>query len=159
MTTHEFSVALNWENPDHSLTSRVSREHIISTPGHTDISGSAAPVFHGSKTAWNPEQLLLSATAQCHMMTFIYLASQAGLNLRSYADEPEATLNVHPDASGEITAITLHPRVVVACPAEATQLTRDTAIKLHSQVPDYCFIQRSIRVPVECIPYVELSIY
>ena len=62
----------------------------IRTPGKPLVSCSNAPLLGGDPTLHNPEDLLLSALASCHMLWYLHLASTAGIAVTAYEDAPEA---------------------------------------------------------------------
>jgi organic hydroperoxide reductase OsmC/OhrA len=145
MKNHTFTLTVTWEKPDDSAISPRDpslRRHRISHLGKPDISGSAAAAFHGEGERWNPEELLLASLAQCHMLTFFYLAGQEGLHIGDYTDTPEAILETHPDGSGNITEVTLKPRVSVR-----GGFSGDIEA-LHERAHELCFIARSVNFPV-----------
>jgi organic hydroperoxide reductase OsmC/OhrA len=145
MKHHTFTLRLDWDKPTGDSTSPRDpslRRHTISHADKPAISGSAAPAFHGEVERWNPEELLLASLAQCHMLTFFYLANQEGLIVTDYTDTPEATLETHADGSGNITEVTLTPRVSVR-----EGFTADIDV-LHERAHELCFIARSVNFPV-----------
>ncbi len=48
---------------------------------------SADPAFHGDDRLWNPEQLVVLATASCQLLSFLAVAARARLDVVRY--EPE----------------------------------------------------------------------
>ncbi len=149
---HEFDLDVRWTGNLGDGTSgyrSYSRSHSIDVAGLPTILGSSDRHFHGDATRHNPELLLLAAVSECHMLTYLHLASVAGIVVTAYSDKAHATLVTHPDGSGEITLATLHPRVVVA---DGANIRR--AEELHDQVPSLCFISRSVSFPIEHEPEV-----
>ena len=100
-------------------------------------------------TRWNPEELLVAALSQCHLLWYLHLASAAGVVVLDYTDEPVGEMTVHPDGSGEFSSVVLHPRVVVA-----KQDMVERAVALHEGAHDMCFIARSVAFDVGCRPVV-----
>ena len=145
MGTHTFSLAVSWDGEQsHGLDfrDRKRRRHTVSHPDKPDIEGTAAYAFHGEKTRWNPEEMLVAALSQCHMLTFFYLAHQAGLEVLDYSDIPEGTLITHPDGSGEMTEVSLRPTVTVRAGFDGS------VEDLHHRAHQMCFIARSVNFPV-----------
>lgn len=136
---YEISVA--WQG-----TGPREREHVIRADGAGELLGSAAPTFHGNRERWNPEQLFIASLAQCHMMTYLYLAERVQLRIVSYADHATGTLRTHPDGSGEFVEVILRPCVDIVDGSR-----REEAQALHDEVGKYCFIERSVAVPVRHI--------
>ena len=58
------------------------------------IAGSADPAFRGDPTRWNPEQLLVAAVSQCHMLWFLHLAVEAGVVVTAYQDRAHGVMAV-----------------------------------------------------------------
>ena len=145
MKNHTFTLSLAWEKPSGDSVSPRDpslRRHTITHPDKPAIQGSSAPAFHGEVSRWNPEELLLASLAQCHMLTFFYLATLDGLVVTDYTDTPEATLETHADGSGNITEVTLKPQVSVR-----GGFTGDIDA-LHERAHELCFIARSVNFPV-----------
>lgn len=145
MKNHTFSLTLTWQTPtDPAVSPRDPslRRHTITHPDKPAIQGSAAAAFHGEAGRWNPEELLLASLAQCHMLTFFYLAHLDGLVVTDYTDTPVATLETHSDGSGNITEVTLKPVVSVR-----SGFTGNIDA-LHERARELCFIARSVNFPV-----------
>ncbi|MGB3414146.1 MAG: OsmC family protein [Microbacteriaceae bacterium] len=143
---HEFEVQIDWIGNTGSGTSGArdfSRNHEILFPGLPSLPGSAAPEFRGDADRYNPEQLLVAAIAQCHMMTYFYLAVQNGIVVTEYRDTATGFLRLHPDGSGEIDRVIVRPRVTLAA---GTDL--ELALSLHDEVGKYCFIARSVNCEI-----------
>ncbi|MDA3145828.1 OsmC family protein [Leucobacter sp. UCMA 4100] len=132
---------------------RFSRKHVIEAEGLDSIEASAARVFHGDADRWNPELLLISAVAECHMMTFLFLAKREGLEIVDYQCRAEGTLSIDPDGvGGEFAEIALFPVVSFRDRAEAGTGDEATIIGLHTEVEKYCFIARSVKAPITVHP-------
>jgi len=147
--THRFELTVQWDADTvepASARDKLRRRHTISHPGKPDIVGSAAPAFFGEAERWNPEELLLAALSQCHMLTFFYLAGQEGLAITDYRDTPEAVLETNPDGSGNIVEVTLKPQLSVA------DGFTGSIEALHLRASELCFIARSVNFPVRHEP-------
>jgi organic hydroperoxide reductase OsmC/OhrA len=59
----------------------------------------------------NPEDMLLSSVS-CHMMSYLYVCEQNGIEVLSYTDSAEATLQVLENGSGRFIEVRLYPKVV-----------------------------------------------
>lgn len=83
------------------------------------------------------------------MLTYLYLATQAGLHVVDYRDSTTGTLVMDVDGiGGEFSQVTLKPTVTVLSGEDSAQ-TVAVAHKLHAEVHRYCFIARSIRAPIQ----------
>ncbi|APF39993.1 OsmC family protein [Neomicrococcus aestuarii] len=150
LSEHHFELTVEWTGNNGTGTSGYrdySRIHEITAEGPGSINGSAARPFRGDTDRWNPEQLLLAALTQCHMLSYLHVAVQNGVVVTGYTDTATAQLHVNSDGSGEITHATLRPRVELEDESQ-----RDLADSLHDAARDVCFIARSVNFPVHHEP-------
>jgi len=143
---HHYAVTVTWAGNRGTGTSGYrdyGREHAISAPGKAGIAGSADPAFRGDPERWNPEELLLTALSQCHMLSYLHAATSAGVTVVSYEDDAVGTMQQTPDGGGHFTSVTLRPRVVIT---DAAQLA--LAEELHHEASRMCFIASSVNFPV-----------
>jgi len=147
---HHYSLAVQWTGNLGDGTSSYrsySRDHDVLIPGLPPLKGSADPTFHGDRERYNPEQLLLAALAQCHMLSYLHVAVKHGVVVTDYRDEATGLMRLNRDGSGQFERVVLHPRVTVADPAQA-----ELAASLHNEANQVCFIARSVNFPVEHRP-------
>jgi organic hydroperoxide reductase OsmC/OhrA len=57
--------------------------------------------------------MLLSSVVSCHMMSYLYVCEQNGIEVLSYTDSAEATLQVLENGSGRFIEVRLYPKVVI----------------------------------------------
>lgn len=142
---HLFKATAKWtskQNPE--LTSRFySKSHTISLEGKPILEVSAAKAFKGDPSLYNPEDLLLSSLVSCHMMSYLYVCSQNGIEVLAYSDNAEATLEVNSDCSGRFTEVRLNPKVMIANSDKV-----ELAVALHKKANQLCFIANSCNFPV-----------
>ncbi len=146
LSEHRYGVALEWTGNRGTGTTTYrgyGRDHVLRAPGLPDLPGTADPTFHGDRDRWNPEQLLLSALAQCHMLSYLHVAVKNGITVVSYEDDAEGTLRLNRDGSGEFTSVLLRPVVRVS------EGSPELATALHDEAHRLCFIARSVNFPVE----------
>jgi organic hydroperoxide reductase OsmC/OhrA len=145
-TAHHYAVQLAWTGNRGTGTSHYreyGREHIISTVGKDPIAGSADRTFHGNAERWNPEELLLSALSQCHMLSYLHVAVRNGVTVVAYTDDAVGTMEQAAGGGGRFTSATLRPRVTIADPGQF-----DLAQSLHAEAARECFIAASVNFPV-----------
>ncbi|KRE80196.1 OsmC family protein [Arthrobacter sp. Soil763] len=143
---HRYSLLVRWTGNTGSGTSSYrgySRDHDIEIPGLPVLKGSADPTFHGDRQRYNPEQLLLAALSQCHMLSFLHVAVKHGVVVTGYEDHAEGLMRTNRDGSGQFESVTLRPKVTTAS-AVAADLTEE----LHRGANAVCFIARSVNFPV-----------
>ncbi|WP_329787004.1 OsmC family protein [Lentzea sp. DG1S-22] len=152
MGTHHYEADVVWTGNTGSGTSgykTYERAHEIRVAGKATILGSSDPSFRGDPSRYNPEELLVASLAQCHMLWFLHLASVNGVVVTEYRDHATGTMGEHPDGSGRMTEVLLHPVVAVADPA-----TKEMAQALHEKAHSMCFIAASVNFPVRHEPTV-----
>lgn len=143
---HGYAIDLEWTGNRGSGTSGYrdyGREHVISAEGKHPIEASADRTFFGDRDRWNPEELLLAALSQCHMLSYLAEAAREGVVVVSYTDSAVGVMEQTANGGGRFTSATLRPRVVVADP---DQLGR--AAELHEAAARKCFIAASVNFPV-----------
>ncbi|HAD79368.1 OsmC family protein [Empedobacter falsenii] len=143
---HLFKVALNWikKEPQTDSSTRIyTKSHHISIEGKPDLEVSAAKAFKGDPNLYNPEDLLLSSLTSCHMMSYLYCCAQHKIEVISYQDHSEATLQVNPDGSGKIIKVDLFPEIIIS---DSSQI--ELAFSLHKKANELCFIANSCNFPV-----------
>jgi organic hydroperoxide reductase OsmC/OhrA len=153
---HSFTVSVEWRGNLGTGTSSYkafSRDHVVRIDGmhgKHEIEGSAARPFHGDAQRWNPEEELIAALAQCHMLSYLHVATAAGVIVESYTDAATGILHVASDGSGALVEVVLHPVVAISAgdPALAEQL--------HAEANRLCFIANSVNFPVRHEPAILL---
>lgn len=141
-----FKVELHWqEKPIELLTvnKRIAKNHVIHLEGKPDLAVSAAKMFKGDPELYNPEELLLSSIASCHMMSYLYCCAQEKIEILAYTDAAEALLETSEDGSGRVSQVTLHPVVTIAKKEQIQQ-----ALDLHVKANKLCFIANSCNFKV-----------
>lgn len=144
--THQYELSLRWTGNRGSGTSGYrdyDRTHEVHAPGKPVIAGSSDPAFRGEPDRWNPEELLVAALSQCHLLWYLHLAAVAGVVVTDYTDTPTGTMAEDSDGGGRFTEVVLRPVVTVA---EASMC--DRAAALHADAHAKCFIARSVNFPV-----------
>lgn len=143
---HIFKAAINWtsnQNQEQSGRRFYSKSHRIKVEGKPVLDVSAAKAFKGDPELYNPEDLLLSSLVSCHMMSYLYVCAQNGIEVLEYSDNAEATLEVAPDGSGRFTEVRLYPKVKIT---DSDQI--ELALELHTKANQLCFIANSCNFPV-----------
>ncbi|HEU0125790.1 MAG TPA: OsmC family protein, partial [Flavobacterium sp.] len=112
---HLFKAQLNWSSKQNQEESKrfYGKSHQIQIEGKPVLGISAAKAFKGDPELYNPEDLLLSSLVSCHMMSYLYVCAQNGIEVISYKDNAEADLEVSHNGSGRFTEIRLYPKVII----------------------------------------------
>lgn len=149
---HRYDVTVTWTGNRGEGTAgyrAYERSHVVRADGPPELLGSADRTFHGDRARWNPEQLLLAALAQCHLLSYLHVCADAGVVVTAYADRAGATMVTERDGSGRFTEAVLHPEVTVA---EESMVEAATAA--HERAHALCFIANSVAFPVRHEPVV-----
>ena len=136
---------VEWQSDGAFASGRYSRRHEWRFDGGAVVAGSSSPdvvrVPMSDPAAVDPEEALIASAASCHMLSFLWVAQQAGFVVESYADTAEGEMKpVAPGRLG-ITRIVLRPRIVFAGrQPDAAELDR-----LHHDAHEQCFIANSLK--------------
>jgi len=120
-----------------------SRTHEVTAAGLPPIQGSADRHFRGDADRWNPEQLLMAALSQCHLLSYLAVCAMNGVVVTAYTDRASGTMEETGGGSGRFTEALLRPAVTVAAPEMA-----EKARSLHEEAHRLCFIANSVNFPV-----------
>lgn len=151
---HEYRIGIEWTGNRGTGTSgyrAYGRELLIRAAGKAALEGSADPTFHGDRDRWNPEELLVSALAQCHMLSYLHMAVRAGVVVTAYTDDAIGVMRQR-GVGGAFEEVVLRPRVTVA---EAQMV--DAARAAHADASDACFIANSVNFPVRHEPEIVIA--
>jgi organic hydroperoxide reductase OsmC/OhrA len=145
---HSFAVSVEWTGNRGAGTAdykAFGRDNLLTSDGKPPIEGSAAKAFHGDAARWNPEETLMAALVECHLLSYLYVAMQNGIVVESYTDAATGIVQTAGDA-GRFTEVTLHPVVTISAGDP------ELAQALHDQAEKICFIAQSVNFPVRHEP-------
>ncbi|AXK37107.1 OsmC family peroxiredoxin [Streptomyces armeniacus] len=152
--THTYELTVRWTGNTGTGTDSYrsfARTHEVRAEGKPSIPASADPYFRGDSDRWNPEELLVSALSECHMLWFLHLCAANGVVVTDYVDRPAGSMVMDEGGrgGGQFSEVLLRPQVTVA---DASM--EEKAAALHADVPALCFIARSVNFPVRHEPTV-----
>ena len=152
MKRFEYTVGVEWTGNDGTgtSTSRFGRDNEISAHAKPTIVGSAPAEFGGDGVDWSPEELFVASISQCHMLTYLFLCSRAGIIVDSYVDHAVGVLQVEGASGGKFAEVELRPEVVISAGKQAD------AIALHDAASAGCFVSNSVSCPVKVNGFVHL---
>jgi organic hydroperoxide reductase OsmC/OhrA len=153
--THSYALTVTWTGNTGAGTSSYAafeRSVEVSAEGKPAIPGSADPAFRGARERWSPEELLVAALSQCHMLWYLVLCAKESIVVTDYVDNATGTLVEATDGSGHFEEVTLHPRVTIA---SAQNMDRATA--LHIRAHDMCFVANSVNFDVRTEPAIDTA--
>ncbi|MGB3373570.1 MAG: OsmC family protein [Microbacterium sp.] len=143
---HRYALTTTWTGNRGTGTSGYrdyARDVTIAVDGKPELLASADKPFRGDPTRWNPEDLLLAALSECHLLSYLHACATVGVVVISYRDEATGTMREDGRGGGAFAEVVLRPRVTVA---DAAML--EAAERAHEQAHDWCFIANSVNFPV-----------
>lgn len=146
MPEHDYTARVVWTGNRGTGTKTYSgydRTWEVRTPGKPVIACSNDPLLGGDPGLHNPEDMLIAALSACHMLWYLHLASDAGIAVQAYADDPLAVGETDAQGASRFLRATLRP--VIELP-RGSDLARADA--LHHEIHKTCFIARSVNFPV-----------
>lgn len=141
----EHTASIEWHRVAHDTApGTYARRHVAQLNGGQRLSVSAAVDYKGEADCADPEQLLVTAVASCHMLTFLAIAELQGFHVEEYLDTATAHLEKQ-DGGMAVTRITLAPQVRFG----GEKRPDDAAMRrIHAGAHRNCFIARSIKAAV-----------
>ena len=146
---HHYAIGIEWRGNRGTGTSgykAYGRETELTAAGKHPIQGSSDRVFHGNADRWNPEELLLAALSECHLLSYLHVAASNGIVVTAYTDAATGTMEQTADGGGRFTSATIRPRVTISSGDPAL------ALALHEEASRKCFIAASINFPLHHEP-------
>jgi len=127
---------------------RYSRLHSIAFDGGITIPGSASPSVvplpWSVAEAVDPEEMLVAALSNCHMLTFLHKAREAGFVVTAYRDQAQGVMRKTVEGKIALTRVTLRP--VIAFDGRSPDAAQLQA--LHHAAHEDCFIASSVKTEV-----------
>lgn len=145
------TATISWKRGDQSFADgKYSRAHTISFDGGVSFLGSSSPnvvrVPLSREDAVDPEEMLVAALSNCHMLTFLDLARRGGFIVDSYDDVAEGVMGKDERGKFAVTHVTLNPKIIWS---GEKQPTAAELHDLHHKSHDLCFIANSFRGEVK----------
>ena len=143
---HHYTTIIKWTGNKGTGTDsyrNYERSHEIIIYNKPTIAGSSDPAFRGDATKHNPEDLLISSLASCHMLWYLHVCAEAGVIVTNYIDHATGTMTETANGSGRFTEVILNPIITVT---EEHMIAK--ANELHKKANELCFIANSVNFPV-----------
>ena len=133
------------------VDNKYARGHQWSFDGGVSIRASSSPHVvprYSDPAGVDPEEAFIASLSSCHMLTFLYLAANAGFVIDSYDDTATGHMAKTPQGRVWVAEVVLHPDVRWSGAApDAVTLTA-----LHHAAHDGCFIANSVKTEVRIEP-------
>ena len=151
---HSYATELVWTGNTGAGTAdyrSYRRTCEVRAAGKPVLAGSSDPHFRGDADRWNPEELLVAALSQCHLLAFLHEAAIGGVVVLDYTDAATGAMATRGNG-GRMTEVVLHPVVTVA-----TADMAERCGQLHERAHANCFIASSVNFPVRHEPVVRVA--
>lgn len=152
----EYAVSVEWAGDDRRIADgrrAYARDVVVRSEGKLHaIEASADPAFFGDGTRWNPEELLLAALAECHLLSYLHVAARRGIDVVAYTDAAEGWLERLPEGRGRFAEAVLRPVVTIGADSDP-----QTALDAHAEAASLCFIGASVNFPVRHEPEIRVA--
>ncbi|GLJ60487.1 peroxiredoxin [Microbacterium barkeri] len=142
---HHYALTATWTGNRGTGTSGYrdyDRSVSLRIEGKPEVLASADVAFRGDGARWNPEDLLLAALSECHLLSYLHACVVRGVVVTSYVDDAVGTMRQQGNG-GRYESVTLRPRVTVA---DASMV--EDARAAHDDAHEWCFIANSVNFPV-----------
>lgn len=152
---HRYALHATWTGDRGTGTSGYrdyDRAVTIEIAGKPSLLASADKPFRGDPARWNPEDLLLAALSECHLLSYLHACVTAGVVVVGYDDDATGVMVEDGTGGGAFAEVVLHPVVTVA---DASMV--DAATAAHAQAHEWCFIANSVNFPVRHDPVIRVA--
>jgi organic hydroperoxide reductase OsmC/OhrA len=152
---HRYALTTTWTGNLGTGTSGYrdySRDVLVSAAGKPDLLASSDKPFRGDPTRWNPEDMLIAALSECHLLAYLHVCVTRNVVLTAYRDEATGVMREDGRGGGAFTEVVLHPRVTVT---DASMV--EAAREAHHQAHEWCFIANSVNFPVRYVVTVDVA--
>jgi len=149
-----YTATIDWalQPGEDFVAGRYSRGHSVAFDGGITVPASASP--HVVPAPWSvaeavdPEEMLVAAISNCHMLSFLHVARNAGHVVLSYHDEAEGVMRKNAEGRIAVTRVALRPAIRF----EGRQPSADEIDALHHQAHETCFIASSVKTEIVVEP-------
>lgn len=146
MAEYRATIAWALEAGGDFLKGRYSRAHTVTFQQHV-VPATASKHVVGkwaAPGAVDPEEMLVAALSNCHMLTFLHVARLKGFVVTAYRDEAVGVMEKDAEGRMAVTRVTLRPQIRYEG-ARPTDAERDA---LHHEAHEECFIANSVKTQV-----------
>lgn len=144
----EHLATIEWRSDGVFREGRYSRAHSWRFDGGAVVPASASPHVvpepMSDPAGVDPEEALVASASSCHMLWFLHLARDAGLDVAAYRDEARGTMGRDERGRMAVTRIALRPEIEFAGEAPDAE----TLARLHHGAHERCFIANSLRTEI-----------
>jgi organic hydroperoxide reductase OsmC/OhrA len=144
----DYLATVEWRSSGGFREGRYSRAHSLSFDGGAVVPGSASPHVVppplSDPAGVDPEEALVASASACHMLWFLHLARDLGLDVASYRDEARGSMGKDDSGRMAMIRIVLRPEIDFAGEVPDDKILS----KLHHDAHERCFIANSLRTEI-----------
>ena len=144
----DYVATVEWRSAGGFRDGRYSRAHSWRFDGGAVVPASASPQVvpqpMSDPAGVDPEEALVASASSCHMLWFLHLARDAGLEVTAYRDEARGTMGKDERGRMAMIRIVLRPDIEFAGEAPDSE----TLARLHHESHKRCFIANSLRTEI-----------
>ncbi len=147
---HNYKLTAVWTGNQGDGTKNIrtyDRSHTVTIDGKPELFLTTDNPHVGDKSKLNPEDLLVTALASCHLLSYLYACSLEGIVVTSYTDNAAGIMIENESGGGSFKEVTLNPICTVA-----DESMVEKAIELHHKAHEICYIANSVNFEVKCNP-------
>jgi len=128
---------------------KYSREHTWHLTGGAMLKATDTdamlPEGYRDKTKLNTENLFVATVASAHMLSWLDVAFQMGIEVKSYRDPAAGVLTELSGGIYWVSEVILHPTILFA---DSQEVMPNALARIHELAHERCFIANSIKTKV-----------
>jgi len=134
----------------YSTSLKWTGEHkgILECDGKPDIQVACPPEWGGHPDIWSPEDLFVGAVEVCTMTTFLWLAEQEDIALKSYQSKAKAVAQMR-DGNFGFDSVVVKLKIGLASEGDRPKIDR-----IIREIGKWCLVTKSIKPEVVIEPEV-----
>ncbi len=152
---HNYKLTAVWHGNKGEGTKNLKaydRSHTVTIQGKPELHLTTDNPAAGDKSKLNPEDLLVTAIASCHMLSYLYVCALEGVVVTDYIDNATGIMIDYGDTGGHFKSVTLNPKVKVT---DHSMIKK--SIELHHRAHAICYIANSVNFEVKCNPVSDID--
>ena len=154
-----YSATVKWNrNGEDFLANKYSRAHTWRFDGGVEVPASASPQIvplpWSREENVDPEEAFVATLSSCHMLFFLSIASELGIEIDSYTDNAIGKMSKNEQGKIAITRVTLTPQIEFS---GNTIPDRATVDSIHNQAHEQCFLANSVNTKIDIASWLPVT--
>lgn len=152
----DYFATIDWRSHGGFGEGRYNRAHSWSFDGGAVVPASASPHVvpapMSDPAGVDPEEALVASVSSCHMLWFLHVARDSGLDVATYRDEARGTMGKDDRGRMAMIRIVLRPEIEFVGQGPGAE----ALARLHREAHERCFIANSLRTEIVVHRHAEL---